>query len=68
VIGWVQFGNEWGSRFDYVGSGADFVRAHNAFHAVVKAVDPELMVVLGGLSVGWLAGVERAIRTQLALG
>ena len=57
VIGWVQFGNEWGSRFNYVGSGADFVRSHNAFHAAVKAVDAELTVVLGGLSVGWLAAL-----------
>lgn len=57
VVGWVQFGNEWGSRYNYVGSGADFVRSQNAFYEAVKAVDPDLTVVLGGLSVGWLAGL-----------
>lgn len=57
VVGWVQFGNEWGSRANYVGSGADFVQSQNAFYAAVRAVDPDLTVVLGGLSVGWLAGL-----------
>jgi hypothetical protein len=57
VVGWVQFGNEWGSSTNYVGSGADFVLSQNAFYAAVKAVDPELTVVLGGLSIGWLAGL-----------
>lgn len=57
VMGWVQFGNEWGSRFNYVGSGADFVRSQNTFYEAVKAVDPDLTVVLGGLSVGSLAGL-----------
>jgi hypothetical protein len=57
VVGWVQFGNEWASQAQYAGSGADFVRSQNAFYAAVKAVEPDLTVVLGGLSVGWLAGL-----------
>ena len=33
------------------------MRSQNAFYAAVKAVEPDLTVVLGGLSVGWLAGL-----------
>lgn len=57
VIEWVQFGNEWGSRYNYVGSGEDFRLSQNVFYDTVKSVDPDLTVVLGGLSVGWVAGL-----------
>ena len=57
VIEWVQFGNEWGSRYNYVGSGEDFRLSQNVFYTAVKRVDPALTVVLGGLSVGWVAGL-----------
>lgn len=57
VIGWVQFGNEWGSRYNYVGSGEDFLLSQNVFYDTVNGVYPDLTVVLGGLSVGTAAGL-----------
>ena len=57
VVEWVQFGNEWGSRYNYVGRGEDFRLSQNVFYDTVKSVDPSLTVVLGGLSVGWVAGL-----------
>ena len=57
VVEWVQFGNEWGSRYNYVGSGEDFRLSQNVFYNAVKGVDPGLTVVLGGLSVGRVAGL-----------
>lgn len=57
LVRYVQFGNEWASSYNYAGTGEDFRRSQAAFYEAVKSVDPSITVVLGGFSVGWLAGL-----------
>jgi hypothetical protein len=57
VIAYVQFGNEWASDYNYVGSGEEFAATQRVFYQTVKSVMPDTPVVLGGFSVGQVGGM-----------
>ena len=57
VIAYVQFGNEWASDYNYVGSGEEFAATQRVFYRTVKSVMPDTPVVLGGFSVGQVGGM-----------
>ena len=57
VIAYVQFGNEWASDYNYVGSGEEFAATQRVFYSTVKSAMPDTPVVLGGFSVGQVGGM-----------
>lgn len=53
----IQFGNEWPSKWWYIGGADDFVRFNNILYDAVKKFSPKTKVVLGGISIGQLRGL-----------
>lgn len=53
----IQFGNEWPSRWWYIGEADDYVRLNNILYDAVKKFSPKTKVVLGGISIGQLRGL-----------
>ena len=55
----IQFGNEWQSKFWYIGNAQEFIEANNILYQSVQEHSPSTKVVLGGftaISLRFLAG------------
>jgi len=57
----IQFGNEWDNNFWYVGTAEEFTIFNNILYEETKKIDPNVQVVLGGITIVWpfsIAGCE----------
>jgi len=50
----IQFGNEWPSKWWYIGEADDYARFSNILYDAVQKFSPRTKVVLGGISIGQL--------------
>jgi hypothetical protein len=57
LLQYFQYGNEWLSKYWYIGTSRDFVKTQNIFYKTIKKQLPKAKVILGGLASGQVHAV-----------